>query len=82
VILERIRILALDPEILKRLVKETNHRLRTELPKLEEQKINLERILADVQADAEGLLKHMTQGDGALFVAEKLDALADRRPAT
>jgi len=32
-----------------------------------------------VQADAEGLLKHMTQGDGALFVAEKLDALAERR---
>ena len=81
VVLERIRILASDPEILKALVAETNRQLRTELPKLEEQTTALKRQLADLNSEAESLMKQIASRDsgGNVLIAEKLDDLADRR---
>jgi hypothetical protein len=82
VVLERIRILASEPEILTALVAETNRQLRTELPKLEEQQRHLEKEHRDLQAESDGLLKQlatMTGTEGGTLVAEKLDDLAARR---
>jgi len=81
VVLERIRILASDPEILKALVAETNRQLRTELPKLEEQTTGLKRQLTDLNSEADSLMKQIASRDsgGSVFIAEKLDDLADRR---
>jgi site-specific DNA recombinase len=82
VVLERIRILASEPDILTALVAETNRQLRTELPKLEEQKAHLGKERQALQAETDGLLKQlasMTGTDGGTLVAEMLDSLAERR---
>ena len=82
VVLERIRILASESDILTNLVAETNRQLRTELPKLEEQHVHLEKERHNLQAETDALLKQlatMTGTDGGTLVAEKLDALAVRR---
>jgi site-specific DNA recombinase len=81
-VLERIRVLAAQPEILRDLVAETNRQLETELPKMEDQRTALEKQLEDVKSAADGLLNRLAglkASDTGALVTEKLDALAQRR---
>jgi site-specific DNA recombinase len=81
-VLERIRYLASDREVLAGIVTATNEKLRTELPNLRGQRDLLEKDLEEVKNTAEGLINEWTalsSGDGTRFLKEKLDDLGRRR---
>jgi site-specific DNA recombinase len=82
VIIERIGQLAADPEIMQNIIKTTNEKLQSDLPKMVEQKNVLEADLADVQKTADGIMEQwesLASDDGAVFLKEKLDQLGKRR---
>ena len=81
-ILERIRYLAGDQEVLAGIVAATNEKIRTELPHLKEQRDLLEKDLEDIRNTADGLIGEWTalsSGEGTRFLKEKLDDLGRRR---
>jgi len=82
IILERIRYLAGDQEILAGIVAATNEKLRTQLHNLREQRDLLEKDLEELKATADGIINEwatLASDDGAPFLKEKLDALGKRR---
>jgi len=82
VVLARIKELAQSPEILPRLVAETNRRLRTELPQVQEQRNAKESELTEIRSTADGLMNRlagMNGSEGGTLIAEKLDELGTRR---
>ncbi|HEX7879335.1 MAG TPA: recombinase family protein [Candidatus Eisenbacteria bacterium] len=81
-ILERVKELALSPDILGRLVTETNQRLQTELPDLTEKRAATDRDLKAVTAEAKKLLARWQDTPEAdSFVRAQLADLEERRKA-
>lgn len=81
-VMERIGELASQPEILTRLVAETNERLRAEAPDLLTKKAALEKELTNVSAQANGLLSKWAeaQDSGAgSFIQDRLKELGQQR---
>ena len=81
-IVDRLRLLAEDHELLDRLTTETNRKLHQDRPKLERQKAALEKDLKEVKAMADKLLTElvsMDQQTGQSFVREKLNDLGQRQ---
>jgi site-specific DNA recombinase len=77
-VMQRIKYLASDSDMLQRLTKETNTRLLKRKPALERQRQGLLKKLAEVKGQASKLLDHWSSlkdqaGDG--FVKEKLNDL-------
>jgi site-specific DNA recombinase len=82
VVLERIKELSGQSDIVEGIVKRTNERLKTELPQLRERKDAFERELGDIKATAAGIIKDRDKigGEkGEVFVREALEELGDRR---
>ena len=81
-VLDRIRVLATEPDVLRDLVAETNRQLQTELPKAQERRAAMEKQLDEVKATSDGLLNRlaaMSTTDAGTLVTEKLDTLGQRR---
>jgi site-specific DNA recombinase len=81
-ILERLHLLAEDPELLDRIITETNRKLQQSRPKLERQQAGLEKELIEVNAMADKLLTElvsMDQQTGQGFIKGKLNELGQRR---
>ena len=82
VVIERIRQLATEPQMIERIIAETNQKLQTDLPKVAEQQGVLEKELAGVKKTADGLMEQwetLATDDGAVFLKERLDELGKRR---
>jgi len=81
-VLDRIKELALSPDILGRLVTETNERLQTELPELTGKRAATERELVSVSAEAKKLLTRWQDTPEAdSFIRDQLAELEERRKA-
>ena len=81
-IMERLQLLADDPELLDKLTAETNRKLQQGRPKLERRKAGLEKELKEVKAMADKLLTELGSMDkraGQGFIKEKLDDLGQRK---
>jgi len=80
-VLERIKTLASNPDILTRLTDETNARLLRQKPELEKRKLLLTKNLGEVKSQAAKLLDDLHLDDDAakVFLREKLSELAHRR---
>ncbi len=81
-IVDRLQLLAEDPELLDKLTAETNRKLQQGRPKLERQKSGLERDLKEVKTMADKLLTELVSMDqqaGQSFVKEKLNELGQRQ---
>ena len=80
-IVDRLRLLAEDPELLDRLTAETNRKLHQGLPKLEREIAGIEKDLREVKAMAEKLLIELVSMDqqaGQSFFKGKLNYLGQR----
>lgn len=78
----RLRHLCRDPKKLSALVERTNARLRSELPKIMEQREALRKELEEINAKAAGITARfmdVVTGDAARLVQEQLDGLMQRR---
>ncbi|MCX5999629.1 MAG: recombinase family protein [Chloroflexi bacterium] len=81
-VLDRIRQLASDGDLLQRLTAEANTRLLRQKPSLEKRRQGLLKSLAEVKAQADRLLDRwsgLEEHAGNSFVTEKLNDLAHRR---
>ena len=81
-IVDRLELLADDPELLERLTTETNRKLGQGRPKLERDKAGFEKDLNGVKAMADKLLSElvsMDQQPGQSFVNDKSNDLGQRR---
>ena len=81
-VLDRLQLLADDPELLERLTTETNRKLRQGRPKLEREKSGIEKDLKEVMTMADKLLSELVSMDqqaGQTFVKDKLNDLAQRQ---
>ena len=81
-IVDRLQLLAEDPELLDRLTDETNRRLQQSRPKLEHHRAGLEKDLKEVRAMADKLITElisMDQQAGQAFIKEKLNDLGQRQ---
>ena len=81
-IVDRLHLLAEDPELLDRLTAETNRKLQLGRPKLEREKAGLEKDLKGVKAVADKLLTELVSMDqqaGKSFVKDKLNDLGQRQ---
>ena len=82
VILERLQLLAEDPEMLDRLTTETNRKLQLDRPRMERQLAGLEKDLKEVKIKADKLLTQlvsMEQQAGQSLVKDKLNDLGQRQ---
>ncbi len=80
--MDRLQLLADDPELLDKLTAETNRKLQQGRPKLERQKSGLEKDLKEVKTMADKLLTEwvsMDQQAGQSFVKDKLNELGQRQ---
>ena len=81
-IVDRLQLLADDPELLERLTTETNRKLRQGRPKLEREKSGLEKDIKEVMTMADKLLSELVSMDqqaGKSFVKDKLNDLGQRQ---
>ena len=81
-IVDRLRLLAEDHELLDRLTTETNRKLPQGRPKLARQQAGMEKDLKEVKTMADKLLTElgsMDQQTGQSFVKEKLNDLGQRQ---
>ena len=81
-IVDRLQLLADDPELLDRLTNETNRKPQQGRPKLVRQKAGLEKDLKEVKAMADKLLTEwvsLDQQAGQSFVKDKLNDLGQRQ---
>ena len=81
-IVDRLQLLAEDPELLDRLTAETNRKLHQSRPKLEREKAGLEKGLNEAKAMADKLLSELVSMDqqvGRSFVKDKLNDLGQRQ---
>ena len=81
-VMQRIKYLASDGDILQRLTEETNTRLLKRKPALERQRQGLLKKLAEVKGQASKLLDHWSSREdqaGDSFVKEKLNDLEHQR---
>ena len=81
-IVDRLQLLAEDPELVDRLTAETNRKLQQGRPKLEREKAGLEKDLKDVRAMADKLLTELVSMDertGQSLVKDKLNELGQRK---
>ncbi|MFQ6028916.1 MAG: recombinase family protein [Dehalococcoidia bacterium] len=81
-IVDRLQLMAQDPDLLDRLTTETNGKLQQGKPQLEQQAAGLERDLKDVKARADKLLTEMVTMDqqtGQSFIKDKLNELGQRQ---
>lgn len=81
VVLDRIRELATDGDLLTQLVAETNKRLRSDLPRLLSQQQAMVEDVTKLEAEAEGLLGKLSrvEGETETMVIERLDKISERR---
>ncbi len=81
-IVERLQLLAQDPELLDRLTAETNRKLQQGRPKLERQRDTLHNDLKEIKGMADKLLTELVSMDqqaGQGFVKDKLNDLGQRQ---
>ena len=81
-IVDRLQLLAEDPELLDRLTAETNRKLQQGRPKLDRQKAELEKNFKEVKTIADKLLTELVSMDqqaGQSFVKDKLNDLGQRQ---
>lgn len=82
VVLDRLSLLATDESLLERLTAETNARQQRQAPTLSRQRKGLQKSLADLKAEADGVLLNWSAldgQDGRAFLTEKLNELAQQR---
>ena len=82
VVIERIQQLSSTPEVMQEIVAITNDKLQSDLPKLAEQKVVLEKDLADVTRMADGLMEQweeLATDEGTVFLKDRLEQLGKRR---
>ena len=82
VVLERIKKLSSQDDIIASIVRGTNNRLQKELPQLKEQKKLLQKELDEIRDFADGIMNKWAElaGDGGnLFLNDKLEELGTRR---
>ncbi len=82
VVLDRLRLLADDAELLSRLTAETNRRLQQGKPRLERQRAGLEKDLREVKTMADRLLTEWAAMEihaGRGFLRDKLNDLGQRQ---
>ena len=80
-IVDRLQLLADDPELLDKLTDETNRKLQQRRPKLEREKAGIEKDPKEVKTMADKLLIElatMDQRAGQSFVRDKLNDLGER----
>ena len=81
-IVDRLQLLAEDPELLDRLTAETNLKLQQSRPKLDREKAGIEKDLKEVRAMADKLLSELVTMDeqtGQSLVKDKLNELGQRK---
>ncbi|MBU1863056.1 MAG: zinc ribbon domain-containing protein [Candidatus Omnitrophica bacterium] len=81
-IIQYIKSLSNDKDVLAEIIKTTNKNIQTELPQLISQKDNMRHELAQVQKFAQGILDQWTQlatDENSLFLKDKLNELGVRR---
>ena len=81
-IMDRLQLLADDPELLDKLTDETNRKLQQGRPKLDRQKAELEKNFKEVKTIADKLLTELVSMDqqaGRGFIKEKLNELGQRQ---
>ncbi len=82
IVLDRIRELSNQRDIMADIVKSTNKKLKKELPQLKEQKALLQKEHTEIKDFAAGIIDKwasMASEDSALFLKDKLDQLGKRR---
>ncbi len=81
-IVDRLQLLADDPDLLDRLTSETNRKLQHGRPKLERQRAGMQKDLKEVKGMADKLLTDLVAMDrqvGQGFIKEKLNDLGQRQ---
>lgn len=82
VIIQKIKQISLEKNILETVVTKTNQKLQKELPQLQSQKTALQKELDEVKVFAEKIMNQwmgMSNPDTSIFVKDKLDKLGKRR---
>ena len=82
VILNRIKELSTQKDIMGEIIKSTNEKLQKELPQLKEQKTLLQKELTEIKNFADGIMNKwasLASEDSSLFLKDKLDQLGKRR---
>ncbi|MFC1715630.1 recombinase family protein [Candidatus Poribacteria bacterium] len=82
VVLERIKGLSMQEDIMADIIKSTNEKLQKELPRLEERKALLQKELMEIRDFADGIIDKwasMAGEDSTIFLKDKLDQLGKRR---
>ena len=82
VVIEQIKMLSSQDDIIANIIKGTNSRLQRELPQLKEQKKLLQGELDTIRDFADGIMNkwaEMAGEGGSLFLNDKLEELGSRR---